>query len=83
MRLRFRLSAFLVVPLVAVFASLAPVALAPAAGAATESCATPVTSAPAGPATVSAASTVYGQVLVVGSGPTWGADQVSRKAAMG
>ncbi len=32
------------------------------------SCATPVTSAPTGPATVSAASTPYGRVLVVGSG---------------
>ena len=32
------------------------------------SCNTPVTSAPTGPATVSAASTAYGKVLVVGSG---------------
>jgi len=32
------------------------------------SCADPVTSAPTGPATVSATSTPYGQVLVVGSG---------------
>jgi predicted lipoprotein with Yx(FWY)xxD motif len=32
------------------------------------SCADPVTSAPTGPATVSAASTSYGRVLVVGSG---------------
>ncbi|MGH2512522.1 MAG: hypothetical protein ACRDGQ_07540 [Candidatus Limnocylindrales bacterium] len=32
------------------------------------SCADPVTSAPTGPATVSAASTAYGQVLVIGSG---------------
>ena len=32
------------------------------------SCATPVTSAPTGPATVLAASTPYGRVLVVGSG---------------
>ena len=32
------------------------------------SCADPVTSAPTGPATVSAASTPYGRVLVVGSG---------------
>jgi predicted lipoprotein with Yx(FWY)xxD motif len=31
-------------------------------------CATPVTSAPTGPATVSAASTAFGRVLVVGSG---------------
>src|SRR5450631_3158299 len=32
------------------------------------SCADPVTSAPTGPATVSAASTPFGRVLVVGSG---------------
>ncbi len=36
--------------------------------AAPSSCADPVTSAPTGPATVSAASTPYGRVLVVGSG---------------
>lgn len=74
MRLRFLLRAFLVVPLVAAFASLATVTppLAAVAGAATESCATPVTSAPAGPATVSAALTPYGKVLVVGSGATSG-----------
>lgn len=35
----------------------------------TSSCADAVTSAPTGPATVSAASTAYGRVLVVGSGP--------------
>jgi len=39
-----------------------------AAQAATSSCADPITSAPTGPATVSAASTKYGKVLVVGSG---------------
>jgi len=38
------------------------------AHAATSSCADPITSAPTGPATVSAASTKYGKVLVVGSG---------------
>jgi len=38
------------------------------AHAATSSCADPITSAPTGPATVSAASTRYGKVLVVGSG---------------
>jgi predicted lipoprotein with Yx(FWY)xxD motif len=38
------------------------------ASAQTSSCADPVTSAPTGPATVSAASTSYGRVLVVGSG---------------
>jgi hypothetical protein len=32
-------------------------------------CADPVTSAPTGPATVSSASTAFGRVLVVGSGP--------------
>src|SRR5258707_11018437 len=74
MALRSLLRAFLVVPLVAVSALVATAAppLAPVAGAATESCATPVTSAPTGPATVSAASTAYGQVLVVGSGATSG-----------
>src|SRR4051812_31353737 len=39
-----------------------------AARAATSSCADPITSAPAGPATVSAKSTKYGRVLAVGSG---------------
>src|ERR1700730_10251483 len=38
------------------------------ASAESSSCADPVTSAPTGPATVSAASTPYGRVLVVGSG---------------
>ena len=38
------------------------------ASAQTSSCADPVTSAPTGPAGVSAASTPYGRVLVVGSG---------------
>jgi predicted lipoprotein with Yx(FWY)xxD motif len=36
------------------------------------SCATPVTSAPTGPATVSTASTAYGRVLIVGSGANAG-----------
>ena len=40
----------------------------PPARAATSSCADSVTSAPTGPATVSAASSPYGKVLVVGSG---------------
>ena len=40
----------------------------PAASAQSASCADPVSSAPAGPATVSTASTPYGKVLVVGSG---------------
>ena len=73
MTFRSMLRAF-VVPLVAVSALVATAAppLAPAAGAATESCATPITSAPAGPATVSAAKTAYGQALVVGSGATSG-----------
>jgi predicted lipoprotein with Yx(FWY)xxD motif len=39
------------------------------ASAQSSSCADPVTSAPTGPATVSAASTSFGRVLVVGSGP--------------
>lgn len=39
-----------------------------AAHAATSSCADPITSGPTGPATVSASSTKYGRVLVVGSG---------------
>ena len=39
-----------------------------AAHAATSSCADPITNAPTGPATVSAASSKYGKVLVVGSG---------------
>jgi predicted lipoprotein with Yx(FWY)xxD motif len=38
------------------------------AKAATSSCADPITNAPTGPATVSAASSPYGKVLVVGSG---------------
>src|ERR1700693_3589511 len=38
------------------------------ASAQSSSCADPVTSAPTGPATVSAASTPFGRVLVVGSG---------------
>ena len=38
------------------------------AHAATSSCADPITTAPSGPATVSATSTKYGNVLVVGSG---------------
>ena len=40
----------------------------PAARAATSSCADNITTAPTGPATVSATSTKYGKVLVVGSG---------------
>jgi predicted lipoprotein with Yx(FWY)xxD motif len=42
--------------------------LSSTASAATSSCADTVTSAPAGPATVSAASSAFGRVLVVGSG---------------
>ena len=38
------------------------------AGGATSDCAAPVTAAPTGPATVSAKSTPYGRVLIVGSG---------------
>ena len=38
------------------------------AGAATPSCADPVTAGPTGPAVVSAASTPYGKVLVIGTG---------------
>jgi predicted lipoprotein with Yx(FWY)xxD motif len=74
MALRFLLRAFLVIPFVAVTALVATAAppLASVAGAATESCATPVTSAPTGPATVSVASTAFGRALVVGSGATSG-----------
>lgn len=74
MTLRSLRRAFLVVPLVAVSALAVTAAqpLVPAASAATESCATPVTSAPTGPATVSAVTTRYGQALIVGSGPTSG-----------
>lgn len=74
MTLRSLLRMFFAIPLVAVAALVATAALplAPVAGAATESCATPVTSASAGPATVSATSTAYGQALVVGSGATSG-----------
>jgi predicted lipoprotein with Yx(FWY)xxD motif len=46
----------------------AALALSSPASAQTSSCADPVTSAPTGPATVSAASTSDGRVLVVGSG---------------
>ena len=42
------------------------------AQAASASCATPVTSAPTGPATVSTASTPYGRVLIVGAGANAG-----------
>src|SRR5579863_6066951 len=42
------------------------------AQAASRSCTTPVTSAPAGPATVSTASTSFGRVLVVGAGANAG-----------
>jgi predicted lipoprotein with Yx(FWY)xxD motif len=42
------------------------------AQASSPSCATPVTSAPTGPATVSTASTAFGRVLIVGSGANAG-----------
>jgi predicted lipoprotein with Yx(FWY)xxD motif len=45
-----------------------PASAQPASPQADISCNTPLTSAPTGPATVSAASTPYGRVLVVGSG---------------
>jgi predicted lipoprotein with Yx(FWY)xxD motif len=54
----------------ALILGLAAVALrsTPAAHAATSSCKDPITSAPTGPATVSAKSSKYGKVLAVGSG---------------
>jgi predicted lipoprotein with Yx(FWY)xxD motif len=58
--------------LVVGFAAVAPVFTAPTSAqgveAATSDCAAPVTAGPTGPATVSAQSTPYGRVLVVGSG---------------
>jgi len=58
------LAVMLTVGLVAV----APEFSSPASAQTGPSCADPVTSAPTGPATVSAALTPYGKVLVVGSG---------------
>ena len=58
------LAVMLTVGLVAV----APEFSSPANAQTGPSCADPVTSAPTGPATVSAARTRYGKVLVVGSG---------------
>src|SRR5712671_2235516 len=57
-------TALLVLGLVAA----APGFSSPAAADSTASCADAVTTAPTGPATVSAASTHFGRVLVVGSG---------------
>ena len=48
--------------------AVAPQFSSPASAQTGPSCADPVTSAPTGPATVSAALTPYGKVLVVGSG---------------
>src|SRR5580700_3271205 len=48
--------------------AVAPEFSSPASAQTGPSCADPVTSAPSGPATVSAALTPYGKVLVVGSG---------------
>ena len=48
--------------------AVAPQFGSPASAQSGPSCADPVTSAPTGPATVSAALTPYGKVLVVGSG---------------
>src|ERR1700761_2855277 len=62
------LAVMLTVGLVAV----APQFSSPASAQTGPSCADPVTSAPTGPATVSAAWTHYGKVLVVGSGPSAG-----------
>jgi predicted lipoprotein with Yx(FWY)xxD motif len=52
----------------ATFVFSTPASAQPVGAQADISCNTPVTSAPSGPATVSAASTPYGRVLVVGSG---------------
>ena len=58
----------LAVMLTAGLVAVAPQFSSPASAQTGPSCADPVTSAPTGPATVSAASTRYGKVLVVGSG---------------
>jgi predicted lipoprotein with Yx(FWY)xxD motif len=65
-------------PATAALLSLGLVAVAPQVSAlasaqgSSASCATPVTSAPAGPATVAMASTRFGRVLIVGSGANAG-----------
>jgi predicted lipoprotein with Yx(FWY)xxD motif len=72
---RFATGAALVVGLAAltpVFTSPTNAGGATGATSATSNCAAPVTGAPTGPATVSAESTPYGQVLVVGSGDQTG-----------
>src|SRR5690348_5380375 len=58
----------LAVMLTAGLVAVAPQFSSPASAQSGPSCADPVTSAPTGPATVSAARTHYGKVLVVGSG---------------
>ncbi|GAC1597675.1 MAG: hypothetical protein NVS3B21_22460 [Acidimicrobiales bacterium] len=61
-------AAALVVGLVAILLVLSTPAVVQAAPPTTTNCAAAITAAPTGPATVSAESTPYGQVLVVGSG---------------
>jgi predicted lipoprotein with Yx(FWY)xxD motif len=51
---------------------VAPELGSPASAQGPSSCATPVTSVPSGPATVSAASSAFGRILVVGSGANSG-----------
>ncbi len=70
---RFRRTAVVVAAVATLAVGLVGAALrfSPPAGAQVQagpSCADPVTGAPTGPATVSAASTAFGKVLVVGSG---------------
>jgi len=70
---RFKIARAVLIALVGTGAYVSVALLfASSASAQSSSCAGPVTSAPTGPATVSAASTSFGRVLVVGSGPNAG-----------
>jgi predicted lipoprotein with Yx(FWY)xxD motif len=67
--MRFKIARGVLIALAGTGAYLGVALLASSpASAATSSCADPVTSTPTGPATVSAASTPFGKVLVAGSG---------------
>ncbi|MFL5959716.1 MAG: hypothetical protein ACJ75G_05545 [Gaiellaceae bacterium] len=66
--LRRRLGRTVAAAVLVLCVAAAALLLGSSAKAATSSCADPVTSAPTGPATVSAASSPYGKVLIVGSG---------------
>ena len=71
--MRFKIARAVLIALVGTGAYVSVALLfASSASAQSSSCAGPVTSAPTGPATVSAASTSFGRVLVVGSGPNAG-----------